>query len=338
MKQEDLRLFKKYLEGSTSQEENLIIRNMMFQFEEDEGLKQLLLEEWRQTSSKNELSLDMDEAWQEIKKVMLNNNDFRLPTRPTKTIRWPGMAVAASVVLAVAIGTLFFPQWFDNDTKERIPVEAVYIQKQTGKGEKLNISLPDGSFIKLNSSTRLSIPSNYHSNDEREVYLEGEAFFEIAKFEKKPFKVITGEVTTTVLGTSFNVKAPSNDKKVSVALVEGKVKVANANGEIILDTNEMTTVQSSTDNLSKSSFDVEEVTGWRNNLLIFNEVPFYEIIEKLEQWYGVEIEIKGDPVADKKYSGRFENKSLALVLEGLGFSSAFDYEIKDKSVFLNFKK
>lgn len=336
MKQEDLRLFKKYLEGSCSPQENLVVRNMLVQNQEDDELKQLLFEEWRQTSDRKQLPLNINEAWPEIKKAMLNN--AKLSPKPSKIVRWPGIAVAASVVLAVAMGALFFQQRTNNNGKETIPGEAVYIQKQTGKGEKLNISLPDGSIIKLNSSTQLNIPSNYNSNDERVVYLEGEAFFEIAKFEKKPFRVITGEVITTVLGTSFNVKAPFGDDKVSVALVRGKVKVSNSNNDIILDTGEMTTIQFSIDKLSKSSFDIEAVTGWRNNLLIFNEIPFDEIIEKLEQWYGVEFEIKGNPVVDKKYSGKFENKSLALVLEGLGFSSAFDYEIKDKSIFLNFKK
>ena len=331
MKQEDFRLLRKYLAGDTSPVENLIVRDLLVQNNEDNELKQWLFEEWQKTPAKKQLPLDINAAWPEIEKVMSGNG------KPAKT-RWTVIAAAACVVLAVTLGALFFQRWSDYHSNEHIITDTEYIQKQTAKGEKLNISLPDGSFIKLNASTKLSIPANYNRNSERVVYLQGEAFFEVAKFEKKPFKVITGEVTTTVMGTSFNVKAPLHTDQVSVALVEGKVKVANVRDEIMLDPAEMTTVQSSLEKLSKKHFDIETITGWRNNLLIFDEIPFQEIIVKLEQWYGVEFEISGAPLADKKYSGRFENKSLALVLEGLGFSSAFDYEIKNKSVFLNFKK
>ena len=330
MKQEDLGLLKKYLEGKTSAEENLIIQDILTLYENDHELKQWLFEAWQKTSTKKELSLDIDESWVEIKKAISSN------TKPTKGIHWPQIGVAASIVLAVTLGALFFQQMSNGNSTGSATEEVAFIKKQTGKGEKLNISLSDGSFIKLNASTELSIPANYYSYDERVVYLKGEAFFEVAKFEGKPFKVITGKVTTTVMGTSFNVKAPLGNDQVSVALVDGKVRVAYAKDEIILNPAEMTTVQPLTDELSKKTFDIEVITGWRNNLLIFDEIPFGEIIERLEQWYGVEFKINGAPSADKKYSGRFENKPLALVLEGLGFSSAFDYEIKDKSVVLNF--
>ncbi|MCG8319197.1 MAG: FecR domain-containing protein [Cytophagales bacterium] len=331
MKQEDFKLLKKYLEGNTSPEENLIVRDLLVQNDEDDALKQWLFKEWQKTPAKKELPLDINAAWPEVEKALSGNS------KPSE-IRWQKIAAAVSVVLAVILGTLFFQRWSDGNSNEPMIAETEYIQKQTAKGEKLNISLPDGSFIKLNASTKLSIPANYHTNSERVVYLQGEAFFEVAKFEKRLFKVITGEVTTTVMGTSFNVKAQLGEDRVSVALVEGKVKVANVRDEIMLDSAEMTTVQSSVEKLSKRDFNIETITGWRDNLLIFDEIPFREIIAKLEQWYGVEFEISGAPLADRKYSGRFENKSLALVLEGLGFSSAFDYEIKNKSVFLNFKK
>ncbi|MDN5210884.1 FecR domain-containing protein [Fulvivirgaceae bacterium BMA12] len=332
MKQEDLILLKKYLDGNTSAAENRAVQDILTQHEHDEELKRWLFDAWQKTSAKKELSLDINEGWLEIKKTISNN------TKSRKIVHWPQVGVAASIVLAITLGVLFFWQKPASDPEDPVVEQAVFIEKETGKGEKLNISLPDGSFIKLNTSTKLSIPANYYSNNERVVYLEGEAFFEVAKFEKKPFKVITGNITTTVMGTSFNVKALSENEPVSVALVEGKVSVANAKDEIILDPAEMTTVRPSTGKLSKETFDVEVITGWRSNLLIFDEILFEEIIEKLEQWYGVEFKIKGAPVGGKRYSGRFENKPLALVLEGLGFSSTFSYEIKDKTIFLNFKK
>ncbi|TRX49678.1 DUF4974 domain-containing protein [Fulvivirga sp. M361] len=335
MKKEELALIRKYLNGNTSKDEIISARKILVSNKENNDLKELLKNEWNRTPTRQELLLDIEKEWHWMSKVI--KDDVHVSSGRSQTPTWHRMAIAASLTLIVTVGVILLHIYNENDGKIPVNPRPEFIQKVTGKGEKMNVSLPDGSFIKLNSSSKLSILTNYQSGHERIVHLKGEAFFDIAEYEHKPFRVITGRVTTTVFGTSFNVNAPSESEEVEVALVTGKVKVANDKNEITLDVMEKTILLPSTTELSKSSFDLETVTGWRNDILVFDEISFHEIIKRLEQWYGVEFEITGTPPdTDKTYSGRFQHKSLATVLEGLGFSSEFSYEIKDKTVLITF--
>lgn len=331
MEREDLNLLEKYLKGETTPEQTEYVRDLLIRqsIGDDEPAGQLLLKEWEQTSKENQSGIDINETWLAFKQKMQTRKlDDNAPTR------WKRFLVAASLAaILVSSAVVYF---INSDARKQVVLkeEVTYITKSASRGEKLNISFPDGSFIKLNSSSRLLIPSNY--NDDRTVFLEGEAFFEVQKYENRPFKVITGQVTTEVLGTSFNVNAIKNNDEVSIAVVEGRVRVANQKHSIELYPQEMTRVNPNSQSITKTNFDIESVTGWRNNILIFNKVSFDETIEILKAWYGVEFIIEGEITPKGMYSGRFENKSLQLVLEGLGFSSAFNFRIVDKVVYLRF--
>src|SRR5690606_7892291 len=101
-----------------------------------------------------------------------------------------------------------------------------FIHRETERGEKARLSLPDGTHILLNSDSRLWYNPDFGKDLERVVYLEGEAFFDVAKDTLHPFKIHSGDITTTVLGTSFNVQAFA-DEEITVSLVSGKVQIEN---------------------------------------------------------------------------------------------------------------
>lgn len=343
MNQEDLEILKKYLNGNTTSEEERFIHRWLIKNEGNKEVWDLLREEWRQTSAENELDLDMDEAWNEFKRKVNNPAEWSKAPGIANRLehsfrRRPSVIMGASIVTVLISVVFLFLIFRSTDTGNAVPEQPVaYDIQKTTRGQKLSISLPDGSFVKLNSSTELRIPQNYNVGKERVVYLSGEAFFEVAKDENRPFKVISGKITSQVLGTSFNVNTFLDQDDVSVAVITGEVRVSNASYEIVLHPDEMTTVGPATTVPEKKTFNTEYITGWRNNLLIFDKVSLEEIIESLEQWYGVEFVIKGKPQRTGKYSGRFENKPLKWVLEGLGFSSAFGYKIIDRTVYLKFK-
>lgn len=324
-----LRLIKKYLDGETTLAETRYVREVLVRqlVGEDEDVNEFLANEWSHTSSENKAGISIDEAWLEFRERISKE---QLESRPL----WKRWLVAASISVVIASAAFYFSNQSRHDGLTAIVEKVTYTEKQTDRGEKLNIALPDGTSIRLNSSTSLRIPSDF--TNKRMVYLHGEAFFEVAKDESKPFKVITGPVVTEVLGTSFNVTAFVPDEKVSVAVIEGKVRVANSIQAIELDRKEMTTVGPDKELLTKSDFDEESVIGWRNNILLFDQVSFDQVIEILKEWYGVDFVLEGESIPKGLYSGRFENKSLQLVLDGLGFSSDFEYKIVDKVVFLRF--
>lgn len=342
MDHEELDLLRRYLRGEATPKEENYIRQWLITHEADENVRRLLQEEWMLTSADNELNHDMDVEWRAFKQKVSHprrTEHVKEATRSKRFLLWSPLTLMTVSVIAVLLSSVFLYFLFQN-TDPAVPAtqeEVAYTIKKTNRGEKLNVTLPDGSSIKLNSSSELRIPDDYNAGKERVVFLNGEAFFEVVRDENKPFKVISGKVTTQVLGTSFNVNTLSPSEEVSVAVVTGKVRVANIEKEIILYPEEMTTVGASTVNPSKKTFDMDLVTGWRNNLLIFEKASLEEIIDKMEQWYGVTFVIEGKPHSRGKYSGRFENKSLSLVLEGLGFSSEFEYRIDGKTVHLKFK-
>ena len=249
-------------------------------------------------------------------------------------------SIAASILLliSVGIGLYFINQQLKASENQH---ELTYIEKMNPKGHKSTLKLPDGTTIKLNAESKLVFPSNFGQN-EREVYLEGEAYFDVEPDAEKPFSVISGEITTTVLGTSFNVRAFTSDNKVQVAVSEGKVKVSKSfqdslpqqASELFLEPDQLGTYDKSEGSLLKSQFDKEMLLGWKNGKLVFRNSDFKEIVSQLERWYGVTIISQRRKKLEKDYTGVFNNKSLEIVLEGLSFSFKFDYEINGKIVII----
>lgn len=333
MNNERLSLLKKYLNQETSPEENKLIQRYFLDHKLDEHEEELMYREWLKTSEENEHSIDADKSWKHIQSQIPNAQTDRIGEK--KQVNKYRIWIAASIVTIIFLVTFYSKKFEDKIPQTKEEKLADFVVKETDKGEKLKLLLPDGTSIKLNASSVLRIPADYNLHKERIVYLEGEAFFKVARDKKRLFRVVTGDMVTEVLGTSFNVK--TIEENLSVAVITGKVKVSNKELHIILHPDEMTQVRALDEKISKMAFNKEEVIGWKDNILFFNEVRFKDVINRLEQWYGVEFEITGKPPSDQLYSGKFEDKSLQLVLEGLGFSSEFNFEIKDKKVYINFK-
>lgn len=216
-------------------------------------------------------------------------------------------------------------------TTEQVAEPAVqWITKTSPKGQKMSIRLKEGTVIYLNSNTTLSYPEDF-SDSKREVKLEnGEAFFEVKK-ETRPFTVAMSNTEVEVLGTSFNVNY-KNGKVLKVALVEGSVKIKDALGnQLMLAPSEKLEVGED-GQLSKSTFDVLEVTGWKDKYLVFKNDHFADVVQKLEDWYGVTIEVKGKFPKDWAYSGIYLDESLENTLEGISQTSGINYSIDNKSV------
>lgn len=220
----------------------------------------------------------------------------------------------------------------DNQGSQRLSRNLI---KTTEYGQKMTFYLPDGSKVVLNSDSRLEFPEVFEA-DNRTVVLHGEAFFDVVRDVKRPFEVHTGDYVTRVLGTSFVVNDRS-DEELEVALRTGKVQVSGKGARGILIPGEKMTIDLRNNSFQKSKFEEIAYFGWAKGVLYFNEVSFREVVDKLEHWYGVKIQVKNMPDLDKKYSGRFENENLENVLQGLSFINGFKFSIKQKNVMIAFK-
>lgn len=210
------------------------------------------------------------------------------------------------------------------------------ISKATQFGEKLNVKLPDGSTVWLNSGSELIFPEKFDSL-ERRVSLTGEGFFEVHQDTSSVFRVVSGKLLTEAVGTSFNINYIDTDQ-VAVSLVSGKVKINHDSleSDLFLEPGEQLRYQNVEDSFEVIPFSIPEITGWKEGLLQFTNAGFEEVISQLERWYGVRITVSGHPTNTWKLSGKYHNQNLDLVLDRMAFIENFEYYINGKNVNLKF--
>ncbi len=275
--------------------------------------------------SKNEIT----ELWKNIQQ-----RTSKINKKKTVSINfrlWNYIRVAAVLLPFIATSVLFLI--YRDSPEPKIMVQIPVIQKINPKGQKLTFFLSDGSKVRLNSESSISYLQTFDST-QRVVTLEGEAFFEVTPDSKRPFIVRTGEIETTVVGTSFNVEAYPAEEKVKVAVKTGKVsvniprpKTNDVSGEtIVLSPMEMATYSRKTNKSMVSGYDPLTVLGWSEGTLHFENASMSEFILKLERWYGVDIIVKRDKPVPKGITGTYTQLPLEEILMGHRSASEFDYE------------
>lgn len=270
---------------------------------------------------------DKDSIWGNIEGSIVD-------TEKKNRALWYPIAAAVSVVVAASFILMSLivqsPSWngFNN--------EVVYIEKVIPIGQKSIVRLADGTQVKLNAGSKMRYPQEF-TDSQREVFLEGEAFFEVARDETRPFTVKSGDIETTVLGTSFNIRAYPEQDNIDVAVITGKVAVKNTSFEAsgkklesvtYLTPNDRATYNKNEKTVEKSTFIATDVISWKDNIIYFKDADFVKIRQVLEKWYGVEFVLEKEVKIEKDFSATFDNKPLSAVLEGLSFSLDFEYDIE----------
>lgn len=265
-----------------------------------------------------------------------------------------GAALAGLIVLTVSV-------FFLNKNKTAVPIAKA--DSKTGEiatknGSNTQLKLPDGSIVWLNAGSKL----NYEKINEtglREVYLTGEAFFDVVKNPKRPFIIHTSSIDIKVLGTKFNVKAYPDDKTVETSLIRGSVEVTVKNRpeeKYLLKPNQKLILMNEAyiekiaaehqtlppkspviiiRQLSYLKGDTAAIeTSWVRNKLDFADEPFAELAKRMGRWYDVEFEFRNKNMEDENLTGSFETETLVQSLEALRFSInyRFNYKIEGKKV------
>ncbi len=246
---------------------------------------------------------------------------------------WRGLV--ASLLILGSLGGFFWAQHRDVNQGSPAP-QLVYEFHETPTGVKSTIALQDGSKVFLNSGSSIRYEKNF-SGGSRLIELSGEAFFEVARDTINPFIVKTDQVTTTALGTSFNITA-YQDEPIAIALLSGSVQVKDADNhekEEKLTPGEGVVIINTTADWKKRKFNAEMTLAWMDKTIIFDKTPFNEVVRTLENWFGVKIEISGVRKG-LTLSGKFKDETLENILEGLGFDARFSYKIEGKTVNIQF--
>lgn len=171
----------------------------------------------------------------------------------------------------------------------------------TTKGGQYKLVLADGTGVWLNTLSSITYPVVFQGN-ERVVKLTGEAYFEVAKNEKIPFKVVTNNQIIEVLGTHFNVNSYSNETLMNTTLIEGKVKVQTDKETLVLMPGQQSKVNATGNIYKENNPDIEQVLAWRTGILAFNNSSITDIVRQLERWFDIEIKANGN-FSSRRFSG-----------------------------------
>jgi len=326
-------------------------------------LLELLQEVWNKKPEVDETMLN--EKWNSIQQKFdyeEADNSFThlVPSAKKGTgffSRWS--FAAAACVGGIVLFSIWFVSLRDNGSQANA-LFANTIQKDSIvvalNGEKKKIVLPDNTKVHLNSGSSLVYKSDF-GNDNREVWLTGEAFFEVTKDKEHPFLVNTNRMVVRVLGTVFNVKSYDTKEDIETTVVEGKVEVSlkeNTEKKVILLPGEKVALSNNkpakadTAKLAeaKVAYRVENVKPakkedimpaeavWINEKMIFVNQPFEIVALEMERWYNVHFHFEKEKMKDKLVNGDFEKVKVGEALEVLQYMVGFKYEIKDKEIYI----
>lgn len=238
-------------------------------------------------------------------------------------------AVVALIILSCV--ALYKPKEINMGTPK------VLLTAHTESQRSKVIILEDGTKVTLNANSDLKYPEKFSGNT-REVFLKGEAFFEVTSNPKKPFIVFSGRLRTQVLGTTFTVSSYSPDGASEVTVLTGKVSVKDklSKAETRLIRGQKAVINHNEKNFSLSSVaSPEDAISWMQGKIIFESTTLKEIAEKLSSYYGEKVLIKNDAIGQQRITAIFEKQSLPNILDALTKLTNSSYTFQKDAYIIN---
>jgi len=197
-------------------------------------------------------------------------------------------------------------------------------------GGTFEMKLPDGTKVWLNANSKLHFPDQFAAN-ERQVKVEGEAFFEVTKDAKRPFKVQASELNIAVLGTSFNVRA-YNPRHISTTLVTGLVQASYQGRVLRLHPGKKVTLNTDNNEFRTMDADLESAMAWKDGYFYFKDEALAKILQDVALWYNLKVTVEGT-LPNGRYSGSVDrNSKLSGVLSMIKAVSGAEFVLKEKNL------
>lgn len=251
------------------------------------------------------------------------------------------LAAAVIIIPLVTVAFFYFSNRSDNQLSFPETGHESRVEKRVNaKAQKSILFLSDGTKVCLNAASKISYFKDFENQKTRDVYLEGEAFFDVAHNEKKPFIVHTSSIKIKVLGTSFNVKSYFEEKTIETTLVRGKVHIeqsdveGNRIGDIELKPNQRAVFNKESKIININEVVADNSLSWKRERLVFDEESIDNVILQMERWYNVKIHVKNKGNLDCKLTASIENESLEEVLSFISVAHNIQYTISGGEVFL----
>lgn len=321
-------IINKYLTGQCSEEEVVEVNAWMK--ESEENARQLFrMEEIYHLGKFNQYADRQQMARAEKQLYKKLDEEKRKQNKILRMHRWMKYAAMIAVILVIGGGSGYWLYQNGNNQHMMVAVANEGIVKE--------IILPDGTKVWLNNLATLKYPREF-SEKARNVYLDGEAYFEVTKNRHKPFTVQSDAMRVRVLGTTFNFKCDKNYRIAEVTLIEGEIEVKGnkEEGQIILAPGQRAELNKNNGRLTVKQVDAKMDAVWHDNLIPFQKADIFTISKALERFYDIKIILSPDMRADKTYSGVLKKKStIESVLKSLQNSISIDYKIVGNNIFIS---
>ena len=275
--------------------------------------------------------------FEKIKARIENPEAVEIPVSNNRFGNWYRIAAILALCICSFGGYQFYNKRISSQT------ESVLVWKEINTPSRLTskITLADGTVVTLNSETQLKYPTAF-KGDHREVYLNGEAFFDVKKDAQHPFIVHTEKINIKVLGTTFDLKAYKTDSHTEATLITGAIQVSMKDlpeKQILLKPTEKFSLQHQAQNATDAPlYSIiplnETETSWMNHKLVFKNETFDILANSLSRWYGLQIVFKNESLKNSRFTGFFEKENISQALKALQLIEPFRYKIQDKTVYI----
>lgn len=243
------------------------------------------------------------------------------------------IAAILAFPIALSIGWLIF-----GESEKPVQLAEQFYEISSPKGHVSKVKLPDGTEVWINTNSTIIYDASSFNSNKREIQLKGEAYFEVTSIEEKPFTVVTPHANVKVTGTNFNVISNPESQSFEAVLSEGSIQLEFKSGEresFNMNPGQRIIYHTGKNDLIIQQVDANMFTSWRNGELLFKDATLNDLIKELERIYDIQFHMKPESLGNFRFRGMFSyNNNLIEALEKIKKSSAIDYYIENKEVWL----
>jgi ferric-dicitrate binding protein FerR (iron transport regulator) len=320
------RLARLYWEGRIPLKEEAILFEFISAGDVNRKKYGLWEKEWQQSQDKN---MEINRKWKRLQ----NRMQIRKNTSPEIVFKrrvplWKKLSAAAAIallVLTTAVGV------YNLSVHNNQKVFAVEVPK----GEKCKLLLPDGSTVWVNAASKIEYTSGFNTNS-RTVTLTGEAYFEVARQENKPFIVKLPDYDIEVKGTKFNVSSYAGEKYALTTLMEGAVTLHCGDKEYIMQPGEMMQLDLQTKQFNRHRINAAQYRSWTEDRIEYAEITLGELFNRLSRQYDVQLHIRPDVDINKTLSVVFNNReTIDEILYGISKVASIRYKRDHNNIYVS---
>lgn len=297
-------LFKQYLNNTCTRKEFDEFFSYINEAAHNELIRDLIKKAYEETGQPGSFHTYVDELGNLIVTEPNWNEQSLTTAKPVKKKRL--MLTMAAVTIALAVGV----SWFMTRPLAKQPLAATkgLAKKMTGRSEYRYMLLPDSTQVWLNAASTLEYPQQFAAG-KREVYLTGEAYFDVKHADKQPFLIHTGKVTTMVLGTAFNINAYPGRENIIVSVSRGKVRVNYDDKEMaVLTQGQQVKVSNTSNTVVQKKQAITEAAPWQQGNLKYDDETIRDIVADLERNYDVTIRLQSETLVNERITTSFRRE------------------------------